>query len=84
MQRPRWRNSQSVVLIFVIFEPSNERSPSKPFSWKKKPRIGFPKVAVSYVPPEPCFTRAKEASAPADQFSLLLNLSRESIVILLS
>lgn len=35
-------------LILLIFEPSKERSPSRPFSWKMKPRIGLPSVALSY------------------------------------
>src|ERR1019366_4282661 len=72
---------QSVVLILVIFEPSNERSPSRPFSWKIKPRIGLPSVVVSYWAPEPFDTRAKDVSAPADQSSLFWNLSSESRVM---
>src|ERR1035437_4364646 len=74
-------DGQSVVLIFVIFEPSNERSPSRPFSWKIKPRIGFPREAVSYWPPAPFDTRAKDVSAPADQPWLFVNLSSEPRVM---
>ena len=39
---------QSVVLIFVTFVPSSDKSPINPFSPKTKPRIGFPRVALSY------------------------------------
>jgi hypothetical protein len=45
-----------VVLIFVIFVPSSDTSPIKPFSLKINPRIGFPKVALSYLAPAPCDT----------------------------
>ena len=54
-------------LIFVIFVPSKDRSPIKPFSPKIKPSIGLFSVALSYCPPEPFDTTAKDVSAPTDQ-----------------
>ena len=46
---PRRRASaQPAAFILVIFEPSSDRSPSKPFSPKTKPMMGFPTMALSY------------------------------------
>ena len=65
-------NHQSVVLIFVTFVPSSDKSPIRPFSPKTKPRIGFPIVVASYWPPAPLDTTATAESPPADHPALLV------------
>lgn len=65
-------NRQSVVLIFVTFVPSSDKSPIRPFSLKTNPRMGFPRVVASYWPPAPLDTTAMAESPPADHPSLLV------------